>query len=347
MLRQTLAEQDIQWLKRGGPDQDVVLRTKGALSRNMADFPFPAQCNDYERGAAMERIVQALELDDAAGSYLREDVREFSDADAQVLVERHLMTDSMTYAPSPACIYIAADQSTSYMLNENDHLRCHVVAAGLAIQDVWGRLDRVDANVSAALDPAFHEKWGYLTASLDMVGTGMRIGALLHLPGLAMAGRVPAIEQRAREEKHVFRGAFGSSRDGHGDLYWLCNGATLGQSEEELTFHLRQAVNNIVTEERKMRQQFLEEARITLEDRVGRALGVARNGRLIEFEEGLSLLSSLRLGAALELIDAPDLVAINRVLLESAPGHMDLKSGEASDGVTQNVARADLFRRRF
>jgi hypothetical protein len=49
----------------------------------------------------------------------------------------------------------------------------------------------------------------------------------------------------------------------------------------------------------------------------------------------------------LELIDAPDLAAINRVLLESAPGHMDLKSGEASDGVTQNVARADLFRRRF
>jgi len=84
-----------------------------------------------------------------------------------------------------------------------------------------------------------------------------------------------------------------------------------------------------------------------IEDRVGRALGVARGVRLLDLEEALGVLSSLRLGVVHQLVDAVTLKSLNESLLAVQPGHIQMTLGHDCDALTLSFERADFFRTQF
>ena len=53
---ETLLEKPVQWLTDTGPEDAVVVRCEGRLSRNLSDFAFPNRCSEGE--------LQAIEMDD-------------------------------------------------------------------------------------------------------------------------------------------------------------------------------------------------------------------------------------------------------------------------------------------
>ena len=140
---------------------------------------------------------------------------------------------------------------------------------------------------------------------------------------------------------------YGHAEEAHGDLYLLTNTVTLGSSEEEILFHLRHTAAGIVAQEKEAREALMREAPRQLEDRVARALGLTRSVRLLGFGEGVSLLSSIRLGIASGLIDGYTLQDVNELLFASQPAHLRMKTGRDCDEWTLNIERADLFRARF
>jgi protein arginine kinase len=84
-----------------------------------------------------------------------------------------------------------------------------------------------------------------------------------------------------------------------------------------------------------------------IQDRVGRALGIARGARLLDFGEALTLLSSIRLGIATGNAEGCSIQGINELLLASQNGHLEMKAGHTCDDLTLSMERADLFRARF
>ncbi|MEL0253596.1 MAG: MFS transporter, partial [Novosphingobium sp.] len=58
---------------------------------------------------------------------------------------------------------------------------------GLQISNAWTAIDQFDTQLEHGLDFAYSKKRGYLTACPTNLGTGIRVSAMLHLPGLAMA----------------------------------------------------------------------------------------------------------------------------------------------------------------
>ncbi|MEA3364434.1 MAG: hypothetical protein U9Q79_02230, partial [Candidatus Hydrogenedentes bacterium] len=100
------------------------------------------------------------------------------------------------------------------------------------------------------------------------------------------------------------------------------------------------------------RQHLRSEGSRVLEDRVGRASGLARGAHLLEFSEGLSILSSLRLGLAMDQLkdlSYKDLSykQLNNALYASQPAHLAMRVGQECDELTLSMERADLFRRLF
>jgi len=281
----------------------------------------------------------------ASGSYVT--LTELHVRELRMLIERQLITRQLIESRGPRGVFIANDQSFSIMVNERDHLRITAVAGGLQPDEVLLALNNVDDALALALDFAYHEKRGYLTSSLDEVGTGFKLTAVLHLPALSNNKRIFDVEQNARVDHHTFDGVFDGITDAPGDLYALTNRATLGRSEGEVAFHLRALANTILQQEREARAALNGDTVITLADRVGRALGIARGARLLDFREGLSLLSSLRLGIATGQVDALPYTGIDEVLLTGQPAHLECKVGAVCDDLTLSIARADLFRKRF
>jgi len=343
----TLLVKPAEWMNGTGPDADVVPFTRCRLARNLADFPYPAQCTLDEKRAVEERISGVIETLNllATGSYFA-----FGDADQRekrFLIERGLAGPALLESDGPCGVYIADDQGFSISVNEENHLTLTGIASGLQLQEVWSRLNLIDDMLAGALDYAFSPRLGYLTASVRDVGTGLRAGALFHLPGMNVAGLVPSVASDVATRRHALTPFSDAGRAPFDDLYLLTNACTLGRSEEEALFHLKHVAAQLLAQEREARSRIRSAAPLQFEDRTGRALGVARHARLLASAESNSLLSSLRLGVAAGLLDQFPLHRINEVFIASQNAHLEMKCGHACDELQLSVERADLFRTRF
>lgn len=347
-MLKTFLNKPAGWIGQSGPEEDCVIHTRGSLVRNLADFPFPERCSEDEKAAVEERVLAALEQSEffANGQYYP--ITELSLQESRLLMERHLMTPWLMEGQGPRGVYLSDDQCLSVMVNERDHVRITAIASGLVPRDVWNRLSEADDALALYLDFSFDERHGYLSSSLDELGTGLRVAGLVHLPGLTTAGRIMPLEQSIRTNQHALTGAFGEIGKAPGYLYMIGNRGTLGRSEEEIVYHFRTTVNDAVLQERSARASIMKEESVpALADRVGRALGIARGARVLEFQEALDLLSALRLGLATGQVESFSVQQLNELLLLAQAAHLESRLGEPSDHLALSTARASLFRQRF
>ena len=346
MLKTALAKPGA-WLAATGPDVDVVIETRGTLVRNLADLPFPSRCSEDEKRTVHERVVQAFDSAGLlkTGTYV--DLTDLHVREVRMLVERRLISKHLIEGRGPRGVYIANDQSLSIMVNERDHIRISAVARGLQPQEVWDRLGGIDDALRVQLTYAFHEKHGFLTSALYEVGTGLKLRASLHLQALAANGEVSDVIDSAHVDHHDFEGEYGPVATAPGDLFSLTNRSTLGTSEGEIDFHLRAFAGKLAQRERDARTAAGDGNGLTRADRVGRALGIARGARVLDWEEALRLLSHLRLGVATGLLDAVSYAAIDELHVLAQPAHIEGRLGAPTNDAGINAARADLFRERF
>lgn len=346
-MLKTLLDKPAQWLAGNGPDADIVFGCRGTVARNFADLPFPGRCSDDEKRTVEERALSVADGNAffAAGQYYS--LAELSVRETRLLIERSLISHDLVESHGARGVYVADDLSMSVMVNERDHLRISGMAGGLHVSELWNRLSKIDDQYAQALDYAFDDRHGYLTAALDEVGTGFRVTVFVHLPGLTASGKILGLEKSIRDQQHLLEGMFGPVSNAPGQMYALSNRATLGRSEEEIAYHVRTLSAEVIGQERAARDSMVLENETGVLDRVGRALGIARGAHLLEFNEALDVLSWIRLGVAVNKLHGYSIGLVNETLMASQPTHVAQAAGEAADAVVRSAARADLFRKRF
>ncbi|MFQ5505803.1 MAG: hypothetical protein ACE5F1_13555 [Planctomycetota bacterium] len=95
--------------------------------------------------------------------------------------------------------------------------------------------------------------------------------------------------------------------------------------------------------ERKQRKEFMQN-RLFLEDRAWRALAILERARTLTSEETINLLSRLRLGHILGVIEEPPLSALNRIFLLTQPAHLQRHAGRELPPGERDVLRAQMVR---
>jgi len=106
-------------------------------------------------------------------------------------------------------------------------------------------------------------------------------------------------------------------------------------------------VPQLIEYERESRRKLMGSKRILLEDRVHRALGTARSARLLSSEEAMKLLSLIRLGVVLDLLDGVTLRTVHDLMLMTQPTHLSLVSSKPLGTGERRAARAELMRESF
>ncbi len=177
------------------------------------------------------------------------------------------------------------------MVNEEDHLRIQVMHSGLSLHDVWERINALDDQLEEKLPYAFSPQLGYLTACPTNVGTGIRVGVMLHLPALVQTKQIDKVFRALQKINLAVRGLYGEGTQASGDFYQISNQQTLGKSELELIRNLTEVVPQIIEYERTARQKLVSERRQHLHDQVSRAYGVLKTAHTISSEE--TMLSAL------------------------------------------------------
>src|SRR6476661_5886879 len=334
-----------EWLRGTGPESDIVMCSRIRLARNLADFPFSNRASRGEKAEIESNFRSCLGPSGLELSYF--DVNTMSALDRQFLVERQLIARELANGEGPRGVAIGPQENISVMVNEEDHLRIQVMLSGLSLPDVWDRINRLDDQLEEKLAYAYSPQLGYLTACPTNVGTGIRVGVMLHLPALVQTKQIDKFFRALQKINLAVRGLYGEGTQAFGDFYQISNQQTLGKSELELIRILTDVVPQVLLYERTARQALMNERRQHLHDQVSRAYGVLKTAHTISREETMHLLSSVRMGINLGLIDDLEIPTVNELFIHTQPAHLQKLHGSPLEVDERNVARASYLRSRL
>jgi protein arginine kinase len=240
-----------------------------------------------------------------------------------------------------------ADEAASLMINEEDHVRIQVLLPRRQIGEALSMAVALDEALGAPLRFAYDARLGFLTACPSNAGTGLRVSVMLHLPGLALVGRIQPMMQAARKLRLGVRGMLGEGTEAVGNLFQVSNESTLGESEEQVRQRVEAIVGRFVDEERNARACLACHERVRLCDYVARAHAVLRESYILSSKEALNSLSAVRLGIEMGLVRRLPLATVNRLALAVLPGHLQVGCGAALDPGDRDVVRAERVRAEF
>ncbi|HEX8391087.1 MAG TPA: protein arginine kinase [Longimicrobium sp.] len=324
----------LAWLRADGPHSDIVLSTRIRLARNLQNFRFGTRADADDRGEVLRLTLAAADAAPSLQAGRNVTVSQLDERERQLLVERHLVSRELVggeghVAPTHTALVLAPGEALSVMVNEEDHLRLQNIVGGFRLRDAWRDVERLDDELGQRVPYAFHPEFGYLTSCPTNVGTGLRASVLMHLPGLVLTQEIAKVLQGISQVGLTFRGLYGEGSDVVGNFFQISNQTTLGKTEEDLIDHLQRIVQQVVQYETQARAVLLRDAPTVIEDKVWRAYGLLRHARSTSFEEVMNLLSGVRLGVGLKLIENVRVQTLNRIMIFAQSAHLE-RAGEAS-----------------
>ena len=303
--------------------QTTVISTRIRLARNFAAYPFPKRMDESQAEDIVVLVREGLKEVDEFTEY---DMANLTAEETMQLQERYLISPALAKNKSGA-VFISADKSISIMANEEDHIRQQYICKGFDLMNAYERISGIDDTLASMYDFAFDDKLGFITACPSNLGTGMRASVMMFLPGLARSGELKKMLPTIKESGMTVRGAFGEGTSSEGYLYQISNEKTLGVSEADILSEMTKTTMNLCNHELIAREKMLKEDRDDLQDRCLRSYGVLTNCAILSQDEFLSKMTDVRLGIALNFLEAIDLKGFDEFLNDMRPAVFRLSNG--------------------
>jgi len=298
-----------------------------------------------QRQESLAYMIEPLEaLSSMKDQHRKIDMESLTPLDKQVLVEQHLISREHAAKNAGSGVIINRDETLSVMVNEEDHLRIQVILPGYHLQKAWTLADSTDTNLEESLDFAFSPNLGYLTACPTNVGTGMRVSAMLHLPGLVLSDQINKVIKSINQIGLAVRGLYGEGTEALGNLFQVSNQMTLGESEQEIVDRLTKVLNKLIESEANARGKLLQDRGRIVADQIGRAYGVLSNTYAISSKEALNLLSLIILGVDLGIMPTTLKEQVNDLFIKTQPAHLQRLAGKKLNAEERDALRADTLR---
>jgi protein arginine kinase len=329
---------------RHGPHDRIVMSSRVRLARNLRDASFPGWAKKPERVKALEAILPAVSSLPEMSDSFAEAMDNLTALDKQLLVERHLISREHAAKNVGSGIVVNRAETFCVMVNEEDHLRMQALRPGFQIQEAWQAIDKLDSALEKKLDYAFDSDLGYLTACPTNLGTGIRVSAMLHLPGLVLGEQINPIIQSVNKLGLAVRGLYGEGTEALGNVFQVSNQMTLGETEIAIVERLEKVLSQIIEHEENARQSLLEKKPKVVFNHIGRAYGILANAHSISSKETMNLLSLLRLGVDLGLFPNTSRALVDELFLITQPAHLQKQISDKLSAEERDLIRADMVR---
>ncbi|MBE7053814.1 MAG: protein arginine kinase [Ruminococcaceae bacterium] len=329
-----------KWYKESGYLDDIVLSTRIRLARNIKNIPFPSKLKSEDAKKVIEKTQNAVENFNYKLNKI--DLASLSGIERQSLLEEHQISSAMLSGSENQAFFLSEDNKVGIMVNEEDHLRIQCIYAGYETDKAFDLINKVDDYLSENLEYAFDENYGYLTSCLTNLGTGIRVSYMVHIPALCMSGLSDKIFSVIGKLGIAVRGIYGEGSKSQGHVFQISNQITLGVDESEIIKKLKDAIDNIILQERELRNKLFKENRIVIEDKIMRSYAVMKYAKIISSKELLDALSFVRLGISENIIEGIDSKLINTLLIETRPAHIMCIEKEELDAHMRDIKRAQI-----
>ncbi|MFC1528625.1 protein arginine kinase [Candidatus Latescibacterota bacterium] len=335
-----------EWLSTDGPESGIVISSRTRLARNISGMLYAHHSEEDKLGDVVNNVIEAAEN----SGYNSKDfflIKDLDDSQRNIFIERHLISPALASDRGNRGILVLGTECSSVMINEEDHLRLQSLRAGFDPMGALENVMEIENKLSSSISFSFSDEYGYLTACPTNMGTGLRASVLIHLPALVITKEMQRVIRSASQLGMAVRGFRGEGSDVVGNLFQISNQTSLGKTEHEIVQGIISVVNQIIDYEKKAAGTLLKDAEKQILDKIFRSLGILKTARVLSTHEFMNLSSVVRLGLHLGIIDKPEIISLNELMILTQPGHLQERIGKQIEPVERDVIRADFVRERF
>ena len=330
------------WYLQNGKESDVVVSSRVRLSRNLNDFNFLNRCSKEKQEEILEKIKEIVPSLGYGLKFLKLD--DLDEITILSLVEKHLISPEFAVKNKNAkAIIINDEENICIMLNEDDHIKMQVFGSGQELENIMNLVVELDEKLGEMVEYAYNKNFGYLTASPVDIGTGMKASVIVHLPALTLTGNLSKVLRIVNNLGMSIKGVYGEGSQNYGDLYQISNNQTIGITEKEIIANVKNITEKIIEQERTARK-YLCKNEIELRDMVYRAFGVLTYASKLGTEECRKLLSEVKMGVDLGILNEIDDGKVRKLELYTNPGNLQKYVGKALDGYERELKRAEIIK---
>jgi len=345
-LRNQINKNLTHWISGDGPENDIVLSSRVRLARNLENYPYPSLADDEERKSISDKVRDFI-LEENNMNLHFINMYDLPELERELLVEKHLISPIHAKPGREKGVFLNDNETISIMINEEDHIRIQVLNPGLQLINVWETADQLDDKLEGKLDFAFSEKWGYLSTCPTNVGTGLRASVMVHLPALNFTNNIGKMLGAVSQLGLAIRGLYGEGSESVGNIYQISNQLTLGHAETDIIDNLSSVTRQIIEQEKNARERLLEEQGVRVKDSIKRSLGTLKYAYQISSDEAMKLLSNVKLGIDMGIIDNVDNKVLSELLVLIRPAHIQKINGKELGAVERDIKRAELIQARL
>ena len=282
------------WYEKEGRDEDVVLSTKACIVRNIKGYNFPSKMDEKDAMSLLSKVDSVIDKSEFSGGKATDII---NNGDAATLMKAQLSgrDGSLLFSPDRKSIYYNEDYSLSIAVGNSEHLTIKSQAPGHDI-GVYRLAEKAAVDLEKKLDIAYSSKYGFLTSSVKLTGTGLKILYTVAIPAIAKTeGGIAALRQRVGQYEWTIY-PFAEQGDlNESGVYIIASVSTLGVSEDEILARGEMLIEDVIKAERACREQLATKKKTQMQDLYGRAYGLLRFASLMSRREALDSICWLRL----------------------------------------------------
>ena len=324
----------LNWYLETGKEVDVVIASKISLARNLSQFNF--YIKDEQEISKLENLIQEKLLQIGYGLKLLK-IRELENLDLQTLIEKGLINNEIVKNKNRTSILINEEENICILINAEDHLKLQVFGSGFELDAIMNLCVEIDEKIGMLFEISKSPKYGYLTACPTNLGTGMKVSVILHLPGLTKTKNIQKVSKFVRQ--------FGIEmvKEQNPDIYKISNERTLGITEQDIVNKMKSITEKLIEQEKAARKILIEN-QIDLEDTIFRSYGILSNCKKISQNEAEELLSNVKLGTDLGIINNLTDIKVRKLYLYIKPANLSKYFGQELTNKEENIKRAEVIK---
>ena len=318
--------------------EGTVITTRVRLARNLNGLPFRITDSALAKGV-VKNVNRALVKVDTFNLYFCSNL---SNITLESMKERHLISSALIENRDYSAALVNESGDVSVMIHEEDVIREQCFMKGLCLAEAYKRLEQIDDELSKNLDLAFDQRLGYITSCPTNLGTGLRASVMMFLPALTESGKINALVDEVTNLGLTIRGVYGEGSKAEGYNYQISNEVTLGVSERDIIRSVEQTVLMICKAERDEMERLYGRRQIKTMDKAKKSFGVLTNAVLLGYDEFLSHVAQVKLGAMLGFIEISDLTAIDDLIVAVRPAVLCEQQGKKLSAMDRDLYRAQI-----
>ena len=338
-----------KWFEETDAIHSNLVYSRVRLTRNWAEYPFPARMSDARSREMLDRMKEKLEglATEDGRVFTQLDFSHITNLEQRALAERRAFNPSQAEQKKPMSLLYLPREDMSVLLNGSDHIRIQALSTGLALNENLRKAWDLDDKINEKLEYAFDEKYGYLTSYPTNVGTGMRASVIVHLPGLSRGKKFPTLINEMGRFGISVKGLFREGRDNFGSFFEISNQKTMGQTEKDMIELVSKIALQLSEQEKQVHSLTLDNHRAEKEDEIYKSYGVLRYARRLTQKEAMNYLSALMEGQEDRIISFSEPCSLFAMILGIQTANLLRQADRPMDREELDGVRAEYIRKKL